>query len=154
MLFDGARFRALRLASGLSIRALAAAANLAPNTVHSAERGVRQPRTRVARALAKALGVPLRDLQCPITEDASLADIRRALDLTQKEMAARIGVSWQTVCRVERGGHVQLALDWAVGYALTLPQWRRAHQVSRDLVRREAAAETPRRTTSPRGERT
>ncbi|GGU44728.1 helix-turn-helix transcriptional regulator [Streptomyces violascens] len=152
MLFNGARCRALRLGSGRSIRTLAAAAQVAPNTLLAAESGVRQPRTRVARALATALGVPVHELQLPLPlEDASLADIRRGLDLTQQEMAARIGVSWQTVSRVERGSRVQTALDWAAAYALTLPQWRRAHEVSRDRVRREAAARTLRPTAPPRG---
>ncbi|MFE3688187.1 helix-turn-helix domain-containing protein [Streptomyces sp. NPDC059095] len=154
MLFNGKRAAALRLTSGRTIRGLAAAANISRSTLRAAERGLRQPHERVVRALAKALGVPRHELLLPSPPDGvSLAEIRRSLGLTQKEMAKRIGHSPTTVWQVERGGHVQLPLEWAAAYALTLPHFWSAHAASRDLVRGEAAARAPRRTTHPRGER-
>ncbi|MFI6209166.1 helix-turn-helix transcriptional regulator [Streptomyces sp. NPDC051041] len=143
--YDGARARALRLQARLSVEDLAAAAGVSPNTVRSAESGTHQPRPRVAQAIARALGVPPRKL-IPSRTGLTLRDVRCRLGLTQAEMAARIGVVRQMVSQVERGvTGVRSPLDWAAAYRLTLAQWTRAHQASRDLVRQKVAAQARRR---------
>ncbi len=51
-----ARLRTLRESSGLSISALASAAEMPRQTVHNYENGVRQPTLANAARLARALG--------------------------------------------------------------------------------------------------
>jgi transcriptional regulator with XRE-family HTH domain len=143
--FDGARARALRLNTGISIEDLAAAAGISPNTVRSAESGRHQPCARVERAIARALGVTLHEIRTP-GPFVTLRDIRLSLGLTQAQMAARIGVVRQRVSQIERGlGTVAAPAAWAAAYGLTLAQWTRAHQATRDLVRQNVAAKARQR---------
>ncbi|MFJ4622554.1 helix-turn-helix transcriptional regulator [Streptomyces sp. NPDC088812] len=138
-LFNGQRARALRLEAGVDVEDLAAAAGISANTVRSAEKGSHQPQPRVARALARTLGVPLEDLfhRGP---GLTLRETRRRMGLTQEQMAARIGVVRQAVSQVERGvSGVSDPVSWAAGYGLTLAQWRQAHAAARDLVRQKVA---------------
>ncbi|WP_369524620.1 helix-turn-helix transcriptional regulator [Streptomyces agglomeratus] len=153
--YDGARARALRLESGVCVEDLATAAGVSPNTVRNAESGRHQPHPRVARALARALGIPLHEI-APGGPALTLRDVRGRLGLTQAEMAARIGVVRQMVSQVERGvTSVRSPQTWASAYGLTPTQWRRLHQASRDLVRRKVAAQTrQRRRKHARGEST
>lgn len=138
--YDGARARALRLESRICIEELAAAAGVSPNTVRNAESGKHRPCPRVAKALAKALGIPLREI-APPGPVLTLRDIRHRLGLTQAEMAERIGVVRQMVSQVERGvTGVSAPLAWATAYGLTPTQWGRAHKTSRDLVRQKVAS--------------
>ncbi|MFI9311217.1 helix-turn-helix domain-containing protein [Streptomyces triculaminicus] len=150
-LFDGARARAIRLEAGVCIEGLAAAAGVSPNTVRTAESGKHQPRPRVAAALAKALGVALRDLAVP-GERPTLREIRHRLGLTQAEIARRVGLGRQMVSRVERGvGGVGSPHLWANAYELTPSQWMSAHRASQDLARKDVAIRTHRRRTRKGG---
>lgn len=149
--YDGAHSRALRLQAHLSTEELATAAGISPNTVRSAEAG-HQPQPRVAAALARALGVPLREL-APPGPALTLRDVRRRLGLTQADIAVRIGVVRQRVSQVERGvTGVRQPQSWARAYRLTPAQWTRAHTAARDLVRQKVAAQTRKRRTTQRGD--
>ena len=142
--FDGARARALRIEAGVSVESLAAAAQVNPNTIRSAESGRHEPDPRVVTALATALGVTPGDLvtRCGTP---TLRHIRRSLGLSQCEMAQRIGIGRQMVSRVERGvGGVRTPHAWAAAYELTETQWERAVQATRDAAREQVRARTSR----------
>lgn len=145
--FDGARARAIRLQSKVSIEDLAAAAGVSPNTVRAAENGIREPRPRVAAALAEALGASLAELAIP-AGPLTLREARQRLGLTQTDIADRIGLGRQMVSRVERGvGGVTSPETWASAYELTRDQWFQAHRASQDVARQRVAMRTSRRTT-------
>jgi transcriptional regulator with XRE-family HTH domain len=149
-LFDHARARALRLQAGVGVEDLAAAAGISANTVRSAEKGSHQPQPRVARALARALGVPVGELFSS-GPDLTLREVRTRLGLTQAQMAARIGVVRQYVSQVERGvSGVRAPLSWASAYGLSPAQWRRTHAAARDMVRQKVAERTLRRRSNRR----
>ncbi|HEY9372292.1 helix-turn-helix transcriptional regulator [Streptomyces sp.] len=142
--FDGARARTLRVQAGVSVESLAAAAELSPNTVRSAESGRHQPDPRVVTALATTLGVTPADLvvRCGTP---TLRHIRRRLGLSQNEMAQRLGIGRQMVSRVERGvGGVRTPYTWAAAYELTETQWERAVQATRDAAREQVRVRTSR----------
>lgn len=137
--FDGARARAIRLAAGVCVEDLAAAAGVSPNTVRAAETGTRWPRPAVAGALASALGVGLAELSST-TGNPTLSDIRRRLGMTQTQIAERVGAGRQMVSRVERGvGGVGSPAAWARAYGLSVEQWERAHRAGREEARRRVA---------------
>ncbi|GHI04647.1 helix-turn-helix transcriptional regulator [Streptomyces cellostaticus] len=145
--YDGSRVRDLRLKAGLRIDDLAAAAGISANTVRSVEKGRHQPQPRVAQALARALGVPLREL-ARNGRNLSLHEVRGLLGLTQAEMAARVGASRQRVSQVERGAAtVRSPHAWATAYGLTPDQWTRALEQARDLVRRTVRTQIRQRRT-------
>ena len=56
------RLNAARVQSGLSVITLASKAGIHPDYVYRLERGAREPSLAVARALARALAVPLAQL--------------------------------------------------------------------------------------------
>ncbi|MEU4038660.1 helix-turn-helix transcriptional regulator [Streptomyces collinus] len=146
--YDGSRLRDLRLKAGLRIEALATAAGISPNTVRAVEKGRHQPRPRVVQALARTLGVPLREL-AKNGRKATLREVRGLLGLTQAEMAARVGASRQRVSQVERGvGTVRAPHLWAAAYGLTPDQWARALDETRDLVRQKVRTQIRQRRTT------
>jgi transcriptional regulator with XRE-family HTH domain len=71
--------RELRTAQLLTIRELAARAQVAPSTIYLIEAGRSMPRFGVARRLATALGV----------EPASVEEFRRAIEQAQRPRATR-----------------------------------------------------------------
>ncbi len=71
--------RELRTAQLLTIRELAARAQVAPSTIYLIEAGRSIPRFSVARRLATALGV----------EPASVEELRRAIEQAQRPRATR-----------------------------------------------------------------
>lgn len=62
------RLRALRLAAGLTVPALAQRANLTRQAVHAIEAGTRAPSLETARLLCRALGASLDALVAPEIE--------------------------------------------------------------------------------------
>ncbi|RKR76073.1 helix-turn-helix domain-containing protein [Frondihabitans australicus] len=58
----GARLRALRLESGMSLRDLARALEISPSAVSQIERGVRRPSVSRLLAIVQVLGKPLADV--------------------------------------------------------------------------------------------
>ncbi|MEU8526425.1 helix-turn-helix transcriptional regulator [Streptomyces sp. NPDC048629] len=144
-MFDGARARALREQAGVSVESLAAAAQMSPNTIRSAETSCHEPSPRVITAIAAALGVPPTELATRCGRP-TLRDIRRRLGLSQTEMAQRIGIGRQMVSRIERGvGGVRSPRAWAAAYGLTHTQWDNAIQATRDTARQKVHAKTSRR---------
>lgn len=140
--FDAARAKQARLSANVSVEALAAAAGVSPNTVRTAESGKREPRPRVAAALADALGVPRDSLITP-DDILTLYTIRRRLGFSQAEMARRIGLGRAMVSRVERGaGGVREPERWARAYQVTIQQWKAAHAAGRERARQQVAIQT------------
>ena len=58
---NNTKLRKLRTDRGYSIRGLARAAGVSPDTVYSVEHGRRQPSIRTLGKLARALGVEVKD---------------------------------------------------------------------------------------------
>ncbi len=67
----GPRLRGLRLAQGLSARALAARLGISPSAVSQIERGVLQPSVARLIAITDALGVPLAEVFEPSAEEVA-----------------------------------------------------------------------------------
>jgi len=107
------RIRQLRQGLGLSIEELAAKIGADPSTVQKWERLGYRPHPRLYARLAEILGIPEPPDDAPLPD--RLRAQRLALGLTQKEAAAQIGVSQDTISRWERGqvGGLKLSLATA-----------------------------------------
>jgi transcriptional regulator with XRE-family HTH domain len=132
--------RAIRRAKGLTQKALAARAGIAPNTVSMWERGGRCPPRWILEAVAAALGEPVASLDPGCWERRTrarygddpaaleLRRLRRAAGLTVEQVAATIGTGTSAVRFWETGRgspdrryHRVLARLYGVG-AIPLPK--------------------------------
>ncbi|MGW1839636.1 helix-turn-helix transcriptional regulator [Streptomyces sp. NPDC002067] len=139
--FRSSRLNELRCQANLSIDQLAALAGVSPETVRRVEKGSRQPGGRVLAALADALRVSTQEL-APPAGALTLRRIRQGKGGTQREFAARIGVSVQMVSQVERGIYgVSNPAKWAAAYGVSLKAWRSAWEAGREERRRRADAQ-------------
>ncbi len=101
--FDGARLRELRIAKGLSQRALAARSRVPHPSISAFERGRRFPEPATLVAVAAALGISPADLLRTAVGDIPLVDRRAALGMTQQELASVLGLATSTYAAIERG---------------------------------------------------
>lgn len=102
--FDADTLRRTRLAAGLSRAQLAERIGADPTIVKAWEtKGVRPTVNNLTR-VAEALDLAVDDLyQADGTSHGSLADLRIATGLTQRELAQQLGISQSSVTRWERG---------------------------------------------------
>ncbi|WP_326655711.1 helix-turn-helix transcriptional regulator [Streptomyces sp. NBC_01750] len=139
--FRADRLRKQRLARGLSSDQLAALAGISPETERRAESG-RKPGPRVVAALAKALGVSVGEL-APAEGPLTLRQMRQRRGLTQREVAAEVGVTSQMVSRVEAGTYgVKDASRWAAAYGTSEAKWTKAWRAGQEERRRRIRAQT------------
>ena len=95
------RIRQLRQGLGMSLEELAERIGADSSTVQKWERLGYHPRPPLYARLARTLAIPELPLDTPLGE--RLRARRLALGLTQKETAAKIGVSQDTISRWEIG---------------------------------------------------
>lgn len=130
-----------RQLAGLSCEQLAMLAGISPETVRRAEKGKSKPSARVTKALADALGRKVEDL-APPTAQLTLKQLRQTAGGTQKDVAARIGVSTQMVSRVENGVYgVKEPGRWAAAYGVSTTRWTEAWAAGREDRRRRIRAQ-------------
>src|SRR4051794_32741396 len=120
----GWAFMRLRIERGMSARELADAAGVSHGCVTRVEGGV--PATRVVLAkLARVLGSVVYDVVRPWPPppegDQPLIVARRALDMTRRQAARRIGVSEGVLGRAERGQPVHPRNAKVIADAYGLP---------------------------------
>ena len=96
------RFRAARLAAGLTQKQLAAELRIAQSQISDWERGDVNPRARALHAAAERLGLPVGEL-VDTDDPPTLRQLRQLAGLSQREIAAQLGVTQQAYNRVERG---------------------------------------------------
>ncbi|MGW1666182.1 helix-turn-helix domain-containing protein [Streptomyces microflavus] len=127
--------------AGLSCEQLAMLAGVSPETVRRAEKGKSQPSGRVAKALADALSCQVEEL-APTGAQLTLKELRQRQGGTQRDLAARIGVSTQMVSRVENGVYgVREPNRWAAAYGVSRAQWGAAWAASKEDRRRRIRAQ-------------
>gem|GEM_PF-1171112 len=118
--FDAEKLRRTRVAAGLSRPELAERIGADASIVKSWEtRGVRPTVSNLSR-VADALGLSVGDLYQPdATTEGSLADLRIAAGLNQRELAQQLGVSQSSVTRWE-GGRARPTWEEITHYAAAL----------------------------------
>lgn len=132
--------RAKRQARGWSCEQLAVVAGITPGTVRKAEGGKVRPSPRVVKALAAALDSSVDEL-APVEGPLSLRELRARRGVTQKTVAAEIGVSTGMVSKVERGKYgVKRPEAWAAAYRVSRKQWAEAWEASREAQRQRIRA--------------
>jgi transcriptional regulator with XRE-family HTH domain len=95
--FDGPAFRSARERRRLSLRQVAALAEVHFTNLARFERGTRRPTADVAAHLEAALE------EAPIYVDVSWREVRRRADLSLREVARRAGIHCTVLSRVEGG---------------------------------------------------
>lgn len=111
--FDGPAFRAARERRRLSLRQVAALAEVHFTNLARFERGTRRPTADVAARLEAALA------EVPIYVNVNWMELRRRADLSLREVARRAGIHCTVLSRVERGER-QATRDVAQRLAKTL----------------------------------
>lgn len=106
--FSGAALRRLRTAALLSQDELAAkaranGARVAGSHICQYEQGRRKPQLTTVRALAAALGVPLKALLLRGAAPADVARLRLLAGWSQQALASRLGIAQARWSRIERG---------------------------------------------------
>lgn len=111
--FDPSALRRIRQARGLTQQQLAEAIGVARTYVVYWERSHVDPNSGRARgvqpepdtlvALAELLGVKPHELTTVDPQQATLADLRTWAGLTQRQLAARVGVAGPTISSIEQG---------------------------------------------------
>ncbi|MER7049918.1 MULTISPECIES: helix-turn-helix domain-containing protein [Streptomyces] len=135
--------RSKREARGWSCEQLALMASVTPGTVRKAEAGPGNPSPRVVGALAAALSVNVAEL-AP-TGDLSLRQLRARRGVTQKIVAAEVGVSTGMVSKVETGKYgVRNPARWAPAYGVSVRDWTKAWNAGRETHRRRIRSQPPR----------
>ncbi|ONI48498.1 helix-turn-helix domain-containing protein [Streptomyces sp. IB2014 011-1] len=141
--FLAGQLRAQREARGWSCDQLAVVAGINAATVRTAEGGTSRPSPRVVQALAAALGVPVEQL-APFEGVLTLRELRARRGLTQRDVAARVGVSTGMVSKVERGIHgVKEPGTWAASYGVSRTSWTEAWEAGRERQRQRIKAQRP-----------
>ncbi|OII64304.1 hypothetical protein BJP40_00085 [Streptomyces sp. CC53] len=127
--------RAKREARGWSCEQLAVVAGITPATARKAEARTGRPSPRVVKALAAALDSSVDEL-APVEGPLSLRELRARRGVTQREVAARVGVSTGMVSKVERGKHgVKHPERWAAAYGVSRSRWAEAWEAGRESQR-------------------
>ena len=111
--FDGALLAAARRDREMSQEALAAAAEVTRSYIIRIEQGRLAPTVQKLARLAKEVGVTPIDLLV-IDGTPTLAQLRFCCGLTQRELAAEIGVTDMSYSRFERGETARLRAQGAV----------------------------------------
>lgn len=132
--------RSKRQARGWSCEQLAVIAGITPGTVRKAEGGTVRPSPRVVKALAAALDSSVDEL-APVEGRLSLRELRARRGVTQKDVAAEVGVSTGMVSKVENGKHgVKDREGWAAAYGVSPERWTDAWDAGRETQRRRIRA--------------
>ena len=101
--FQPARLQAAREHSGMSRGDLGRLADIDETTILRWETRHVAPQPDLLARTAKVLAVEMDQLVIIATAERTLADLRVLAGLTQEQLGSRIGTSYQTVSRVERG---------------------------------------------------
>jgi len=134
--------RTKREARGWSCEQLAVVAGITPGTARTAESGTVRPSPRVVKALAAALDTTVDEL-APLEGPVSLRELRARRGVTQRTVAAEVGVSTGMVSKVENGKHdVKQPERWAAAYGVSRDQWTQAWEAGREDQRRRIRART------------
>ncbi|HEY5857735.1 MAG TPA: helix-turn-helix transcriptional regulator [Aldersonia sp.] len=101
--FQPGRLQAARQRSGMSRGELGRLADIDETTILRWETGHGAPQPDLLARTAKILEIELDQLVVIDPAERTLADLRVLAGLTQQQLGSRIGTSYQTVSRVERG---------------------------------------------------
>ncbi|MFJ2110799.1 helix-turn-helix domain-containing protein [Streptomyces sp. NPDC087850] len=132
--------RAKRQARGWSCEQLAVIAGITPGTARKAESGTVCPSPRVVKAIAAALDSSVDEL-VPDEARLTLRGLRARRGVTQRDVAAEVGVSTGMVSKVENGKHgVKRPERWAAAYGVSRQRWTEAWEAGRENQRRRIRA--------------
>lgn len=132
--------RAKRQARGWSCEQLAVIAGITPETARKAESGTVRPSPRVVKALAAALDTSVDEL-APVEGPLTLRELRTRRGVTQRTVAAEVGVSTGMVSKVENGKHgVKRPEKWAAAYGVSRTRWTEAWEAGREQQRQRIRA--------------
>lgn len=101
--FQPARLQAARQRSGMSRGELGRLAEIDETTILRWETGHGAPQPDLLARAAQVLEVDMDQLVVIAPAERTLADLRVLAGLTQQQLGSRVGTSYQTVSRVERG---------------------------------------------------
>ena len=101
--FQPGRLQAARQRSGMSRGELGRLADIDETTILRWETAHAAPQPDLLARAAHALDVEMDQLVVIAPAERTLADLRVLAGLTQQQLGSRIGTSYQTVSRVERG---------------------------------------------------
>lgn len=136
----GRRIRERLNAIGMTQKQLAGKVKIAPDTLNRYINGNRNPKVTTATKIANAMGIRIEEL---LSDDKTSEDVeigqetneandemtdgtkfkiaRIKAGLTQKELAKKIGCTWQNVSRVERTKHLNYSTKIKFSKALDRP---------------------------------